>query len=585
MSILQTSKYRALSTCLTWLFASLVAASSAEAFCGFYVSRAAEGLHADATAVTMMRNDQATVMAMENNYRGPPEDFAMVVPVPEILQKKQVKTLEDEVFERVKKQTAPRLVEYWEQDPCPESERRRRGDEMAPKASAESPTGSAGGSAAERQKVKVEERFTAGEYDIVILSSEESNALESWLHENNYKIPDGAEKYFRPYIQRGSYFFVAKVNVDRLEFDGETAQLSPIRFHYQSEDFRLPIRLGLINSDGTQDLLAFTIAEGQRYEVANRQNVRIPTNLVVDESVKHSFPTFYDRLYTRTADNHEDAVITEYTWRAGQCDPCPVDPMSRSDFRTLGGDVIDQVGQESDDALVPEKIEISSDALDTDAVVETLESFRRHTRYCVDDAIRTRSIEKGNLVVEFQIDPAGRVRSVAIERDDFGAAGQCVGSRLFRQNFSSALEMSTRSVITVRKTYQFDDLRRRGRRGPNGWTITRMHYRYGKDGGGRDLVFEKAPPIYGGRGRPKGLPGRDFRLPSGRRRGTNRNQFQGRYMILHEWDGELDCSNPNRGRWGRNNRGSGSVSTGSGRPTDQSLDSSLDDIVTDGQLP
>ena len=54
---------------------------------------------------------------MSNNYKGPPEDFAMVVPVPVVLKKEQVKTLATDVFRRVDQLSAPRLVEYWEQDP------------------------------------------------------------------------------------------------------------------------------------------------------------------------------------------------------------------------------------------------------------------------------------------------------------------------------------------------------------------------------------------------------------------------------------------------------------------------------------
>jgi hypothetical protein len=110
---------------LALLTVALLWAPTADAFCGFYVSESGEGLTNDATAVTLMRKEQATVMAMENTYVGPPEDFAMVVPVPEVLEKDQVKTLDDSVFERVKKQTNPRLVEYWEQDPCPKPAKRR----------------------------------------------------------------------------------------------------------------------------------------------------------------------------------------------------------------------------------------------------------------------------------------------------------------------------------------------------------------------------------------------------------------------------------------------------------------------------
>ena len=64
-----------------------------------------------------MRKGNRTVMTMSNNYQGPPEDFAMVVPVPVVLHKEDVKTLPADVFDHVDSLSAPRLVEYWEQDP------------------------------------------------------------------------------------------------------------------------------------------------------------------------------------------------------------------------------------------------------------------------------------------------------------------------------------------------------------------------------------------------------------------------------------------------------------------------------------
>jgi hypothetical protein len=71
-----------------------------------------------------MREGTRTVLSMQNNYQGPPQDFAMVVPVPVILQEKDVKTLGKAVFDRLDQLAAPRLVEYWEQDPCPPPEPR-----------------------------------------------------------------------------------------------------------------------------------------------------------------------------------------------------------------------------------------------------------------------------------------------------------------------------------------------------------------------------------------------------------------------------------------------------------------------------
>src|SRR5215470_14908259 len=96
----------------------LAAPSAADAFCGFYVSPGEQPMFADATQVVLMRKGTRTVLAMQNNYKGPPSDFAMVIPVPVVLHEDDVKTLAKDVFAHVEQMGAPRLVEYWEQDPC-----------------------------------------------------------------------------------------------------------------------------------------------------------------------------------------------------------------------------------------------------------------------------------------------------------------------------------------------------------------------------------------------------------------------------------------------------------------------------------
>ena len=93
----------------------------ARAFCGFYVGGAGAKLFNDATQVVMMRDGTRTVLSMQNTYKGPPENFAMVIPVPVILQKENVKTLPLDAFDKIDKLGSPRLVEYWEQDPCPKN--------------------------------------------------------------------------------------------------------------------------------------------------------------------------------------------------------------------------------------------------------------------------------------------------------------------------------------------------------------------------------------------------------------------------------------------------------------------------------
>ena len=68
---------------VAWL-SSLVAAPAA-AFCGFFVTGGNQVTN-DASQVALMRVGTRTVMSMRNSYAGPPEDFALVVPVPVVLQ-------------------------------------------------------------------------------------------------------------------------------------------------------------------------------------------------------------------------------------------------------------------------------------------------------------------------------------------------------------------------------------------------------------------------------------------------------------------------------------------------------------------
>ncbi len=317
---------------------SLVAPSAAHAFCGFYVAGADDALYNNATQVVMMRSGKTTVLSMQNSYKGPPSNFAMVVPVPEVLSEDNVKILPAEVFKRVDRLAAPRLVEYWEQDPCSPGYGYELGKAL-PRAAMASPSRS---SAREKKDlgVTVEAEFTVGEYEVVILSAKFSTGLEEWLHQEKYKIPAGAEKYLRPYVESGSKFFVAKVNVEKVTFRDGLAQLSPLRFHYQSDSFSLPVRLGLMNSEGKQDLIIHILAQGKRYEVANYPNVTIPTNLNVDEKVRDSFGEFYAALFDRTLEKNPKAVVTEYSWSAASCDPCPTPALNWTELATLGYDVV-----------------------------------------------------------------------------------------------------------------------------------------------------------------------------------------------------------------------------------------------------
>ncbi|MEM6368861.1 MAG: DUF2330 domain-containing protein [Myxococcota bacterium] len=317
----------------TALLAALGLSHDAKAFCGFFAGKADAQLFNEASQVVLAHDDGKTVITMVNDYQGPAEDFALVVPVPLVLKEELVRTVPIGPIDHLDAFTAPRLAEYHDSNPCGLPMMKKslavgsgRAADMAPEAAAPRRKDEA--------KVVVEASFAVGEYDIVILSSKESNALESWLRSHGYNIPKGARRALRPYVSSGMKFFVAKVALDRAP-RGST-KLSPLQFAFPDPRFMLPIRLGMLNAAGPQDLVAYVITRQHRAEVANYRNVRLPSNVEVPSFVKADFGEMYRATFGASYQAHPRAVFTEHTWNMGWCDPCASQPLSRDELEKLG---------------------------------------------------------------------------------------------------------------------------------------------------------------------------------------------------------------------------------------------------------
>jgi hypothetical protein len=302
----------------------------------------------------LMRKGNRTVMTMSNAYQGPPQDFAMVVPVPVVLSKETVRTLPADVFDKVDSLSAPRLVEYWEHDPCAP-------DVVHGMASPLSwqdvvvVSRRMGKKSRRDLGVTVEARFVVGEYEVVILSAKESQGLDTWLRHSGYHIPPGAAAALAPYVRDKSKFFVARVDITKVRRDAQgVVQLSPLRFAFDTNELRLPVRLGLLNATGKQDLIVYVINPESRYEVANYRNAFIPTNLEVGDGVRDNFPAFYAELFDATVERSgRRVVVTEYAWQTTKCDPCPGPVLTLDDLSTLGLDVLEGIGASSPTAVPP----------------------------------------------------------------------------------------------------------------------------------------------------------------------------------------------------------------------------------------
>jgi len=308
----------------------LLAAGSADAFCGFYVAKADTQLYNKASKLVLVWEQGRTVMTMASDYEGDPREFALVVPVPTFIKREQINVGDSAIVDHLDAYTAPRLVEYFDEDPC----RPVVAYEMALPATAS--VDSAQRQRANSLGVTIEASYTVGEYDIVILSAKESSGLTTWLTENGYKLPPGATQVLGSYIKQNLRFFVARVNLEEQSKLG-FSYLRPLQIAYESPKFMLPIRLGTVNADGPQDLLLYALTRKGRIETTNYRTVKLPTGMDLPLFVKSEFGDFYKAMFDEQVRRENmKSVFLEYAWDMGWCDPCAADPLSPEELRELG---------------------------------------------------------------------------------------------------------------------------------------------------------------------------------------------------------------------------------------------------------
>lgn len=307
-------------------------AGTAHAFCGFYVAKADAKLFNKSSKVVLARVGNETAVTMASDYEGEPNEFALVVPVPTFIKKEQINVVEPATVDHLDAYTAPRLVEYFDPDPCWLPQPVMAMAYTTKQASAVP----APPAPAPYRGVKVEAQYDVAEYDVSILSAEESDGLINWLTDNGYKIPAGAEPVVRSYIKQKMHFFVAKVNVDRMQRLGR-AFLRPLQVRYDTAKFMLPLRLGTVNANGPQDLIVFALSKRGRVEASNYRTVKVSSDVNVPLFVKGDFANVYRAAFDRAVGKENlRAVFVEYAWDMAWCDPCAADPMSEREMSELG---------------------------------------------------------------------------------------------------------------------------------------------------------------------------------------------------------------------------------------------------------
>lgn len=312
--------------------------AQSQAFCGFYVAQADASLYNKTSKVILARDGNRTSITMASDFSGDVEQFAMVVPVPTVIQRDQIRIVDASIFDKLDAYSSPRLVEYFDQDPCDT----RGYDEYLNMEVADNAGVSEGNERMnEALGIKVEASYTVGEYNILVLSANESSGLKIWLKSNGYQVPAHAEAILDPYIRNGVKFFVAKVNL--MEYaKKDKQQLSPLQMTFETNKFMLPIRLGMANAEGDQDLVVYAFSAQGRIETTNYRTIEIPTDRDIPTFIKDNFGNFYAAVFEKAwKAAGKNIAVTEYAWDLSssnylKCDPCSGEPPLFADLNEAG---------------------------------------------------------------------------------------------------------------------------------------------------------------------------------------------------------------------------------------------------------
>jgi MYXO-CTERM domain-containing protein len=330
------------------LGAALAFAPPARALPGFIAGKGSAPRVSNSTQVVLLQKGAQTVVTVWADYEGPLDRFAIVLPVPEDVALRAVRTLKRDSIDHLDEISAPRFHEFWEKDPCEPGEAQQEWErDLRVKDTAANflgggmPDMSGGQKLPPEMLLDFEPQFKDGEYTFSLVPKGQS--VQAFLQKKGLTVPSKAASRVGEYEARGMQMLVAEVNVSKVELGGaRRALLSPIRFATR-QPYALPATLGLANSAGQQELVVYVLHPDKRFEVKNYANVYPPTNVNVDMAIKERMGEFYAGLHDALLAKDPKAFLVEYAWPTiKQCgEPCPNAPLGVHELLSLGVDVVE----------------------------------------------------------------------------------------------------------------------------------------------------------------------------------------------------------------------------------------------------
>ncbi|MBS2018421.1 MAG: DUF2330 domain-containing protein [Deltaproteobacteria bacterium] len=154
--------------------------------------------------------------------------------------------------------------------------------------------------------VAVVDQATVGPYETVTVRSTEPEALETWLRDHGYAIPQESSAIIAAYVTE-KYDFIAM----RLQPGKDVRAMQPIRIVTPGTDLSMPLRLMQIGAGAKLGITMYIIGEG-RYRTTGFPDVPIDfSKLIWDYGQNRS--NYQELSLAAMAKENGRAFITEYS--------------------------------------------------------------------------------------------------------------------------------------------------------------------------------------------------------------------------------------------------------------------------------
>jgi hypothetical protein len=171
--------------------------------------------------------------------------------------------------------------------------------------SADALSGAGSSENAKRENVEVVAQSVVGPYETVTIRSTDAQALQKWLTDHGYAVPESSGPIIASYVEAGLDFIAL-----RLQPGKDVRAMEPIRIISPGTDISLPLRMMQIGAGAKVGITLYVIGEG-RYRSASFPEAPIDfTKLIWDYGQARS--NYQELSLAAMATENGRGFITEY---------------------------------------------------------------------------------------------------------------------------------------------------------------------------------------------------------------------------------------------------------------------------------